>query len=107
MTDFRACPRCNYDVLEYFPADSERALRINCGWRALDVPEDVSEQVKAHMGCVTSKTATSVTSLVARAPRPVSEVTRWTPLTLQTGRIKPNRTPYTPAAPPPCVVGVP
>lgn len=50
MIDFRACPRCNYDVLEYFPADSERALCINCGWRALDVPEDVSEQVKAHKG---------------------------------------------------------
>ncbi len=46
MIDFRACPRCNGDVLEYFPADSERALCINCGWRALDV----SEQVKAHKG---------------------------------------------------------
>ena len=34
MIDFRACPRCNGDVLEYFPADSERALCINCGWRA-------------------------------------------------------------------------
>lgn len=50
MIDFRACPRCNGDVLEYFPADSERALCINCGWRAPDVPEDVSEQVKAHRG---------------------------------------------------------
>ena len=50
MIDFRAYPRCNGDVLEYFPADSESALCINCGWRAPDVPEDVSEQVKAHKG---------------------------------------------------------
>ena len=46
----RACPRCKDDLLENFPVDSERALCINCGWRALDVPEDVSEQVKAHKG---------------------------------------------------------
>ena len=48
MIDFRACPRCSGDVLEYYPADSERALCINCGWRAPDVPEGVTEQVKAH-----------------------------------------------------------
>ncbi len=50
MIDFRACPRCSGDVLEYYPADSERALCINCGWRAPDVPDDVAEQVKAHEG---------------------------------------------------------
>ncbi|MCX8213737.1 MAG: hypothetical protein OTJ97_04410 [SAR202 cluster bacterium] len=50
MINFRACPRSNGDVLEYFPADHERALCINCGWRAPEVPEDVSKQVKAHKG---------------------------------------------------------
>ena len=34
--------------MENFPVDSERALCINCGWRAPDVPVDVSEQVTAH-----------------------------------------------------------
>jgi len=50
MINFRACARCNGDVLEYFSADHERALCINCGWRAPEVPEDVSKQVKAHKG---------------------------------------------------------
>ena len=47
--DFRACPRCGADVLDS-PADSEKAFCINCGWRAPDVPDDVTEQVKSHEG---------------------------------------------------------
>ena len=47
--DFRACPKCGGDVLESSPA-SEGAYCINCGWRVSDIPEDVTEQVKAHEG---------------------------------------------------------
>jgi|ETN02SMinimDraft_2_1059926.scaffolds.fasta_scaffold226766_1 hypothetical protein len=107
MINFKVCPRCSGDVLEYFPADSEMALYINYGWRLRTSPRTYPSRSRLTWRCVTSKTDTSATSLVAGAPRPISEVTRWTPLTLQTGRIDPNRTSYTPAAPPPCVVGVP
>lgn len=48
--EFRACPKCGGDVLENSSASSEGAFCINCGWRAPNIPYDVSMQVKAHEG---------------------------------------------------------
>ena len=57
MIDFKVCLRCNGDVLEYFPADSERALYINCGWRPRTYPRTYPSRSRLTRGCVTSKTA--------------------------------------------------
>jgi hypothetical protein len=101
MINFRACARCNGDVLEYFPADPTRGHFASTvvGARRKS-PRTYPSRSRLTRGCVTSKTPTRGTSLAARAPRPVYEA-------LRTARIEPNRTAYAPAALPPCVVAVP
>jgi hypothetical protein len=50
MIDFKSCPRCGGDVLGRAPASGDPGLCINCGWREPVIPEDVMDQVEAHLG---------------------------------------------------------
>jgi hypothetical protein len=41
------CPRCRGAVLEFgSPRDGEIAVCVNCGWRDVDIPEDVLAEVR-------------------------------------------------------------
>ena len=48
--EFRGCPKCGGDVWENSSACSEGAFCIDCGWRAPNIPDEVTVQVKAHEG---------------------------------------------------------
>lgn len=45
-----ACPRCKGAVLDYRCDSPDSPLCLNCGWRPVDIPPDVQEEVQKYLG---------------------------------------------------------
>ena len=50
MIAVNSCPRCKGAVLEHGGSYVDSAMCLNCGWRKAEVPTEVLEQVKNHLG---------------------------------------------------------
>ena len=44
------CPRCNGAVMDYRSPIADSPMCITCGWRKETVPQDVLDEVEAHLG---------------------------------------------------------
>lgn len=44
------CPRCNGAVMDYKSPIADSPMCITCGWRKELVPQDVLDEVEAHLG---------------------------------------------------------
>ncbi len=44
------CPRCNGAVMDYESPIADSPMCITCGWRKEIVPQEVLDEVEAHLG---------------------------------------------------------
>ena len=44
------CPRCSGAVMDYESPIADSPMCITCGWRMEIVPQDVLDEVEAHLG---------------------------------------------------------
>jgi hypothetical protein len=50
MITLDACPRCGGAILDYGTPIADSPMCITCGWRKVNVPQDVIDEVEEHMG---------------------------------------------------------